>query len=84
MVMQKRELTIIEAVVIVLRSESRTMTAKELHDNIVARDLFRFGARDPISMVRMTISRHLRRERDRGESPRVQRVGRDSYAIARD
>tara|TARA_R110002072_G_scaffold144810_1_gene290823 strand:+ start:259 stop:456 length:198 start_codon:yes stop_codon:yes gene_type:complete len=44
-------MTIAEAAKIVLETSSKTMTAKELVKEIEARDLFKFGAKQPAPVL---------------------------------
>lgn len=78
-----KKATIIDAVVEVLRAETRPATAKEIHDRIVEMKLFEFAAKDPVAMVRAAIRKHLRLSKDPGSNPpRLKQTGRDSYTIA--
>lgn len=43
-----------------LKSLGRPATVREIHAEIVRRDLFTFGAKDPISVLGKTMRKHTR------------------------
>jgi restriction system protein len=51
-------MTIIESAIEVLRSEKRPMLAEEIYRVICSKGLFKFGAKDPISVLRAELRRH--------------------------
>ena len=54
------EMTILEAVVTVLKSSERALTAVEIQDAITKESLFEFKAKDPKGVISSTIGKHLR------------------------
>jgi len=50
--------TIIEAVLEVLKTENKPLSAEEVYNLICKRNLYSFGAKDPLSVVRAEIRRH--------------------------
>ena len=52
-----RTMTIVECIKKVLAESSEAMTAKEIYEEIVRRDLYSFGAQDPVSVVNAQIRR---------------------------
>lgn len=74
-------MTIIQAVAQVLEGSSKPLSAKEIHDEIVAKGLFTFGAKDPVSMVRSTIQKHLRKDSERASG--ITQLGRDQFGWQR-
>lgn len=46
---------IFEAAEVVLKEAGRPMGAKEIYTEIVKKDLFTFGAKDPVSIVSKTL-----------------------------
>ena len=53
----KNQITIIEAIVEVLKKSDTPLTAKEIYNLIVLAGLYSFGAKDPISVVETTLAR---------------------------
>ncbi len=53
-------MTILEAVVAVLKSSERALTAVEIQDAITKEGLFEFKAKDPKGVISSTIGKHLR------------------------
>ena len=51
-------MTIIEAAMEVLKAENKPLTAEEIYDLICKRNLYAFGAKDPLSIVRAELRRH--------------------------
>jgi hypothetical protein len=72
--------TILDAICEVLTSSPSPQPAKAIHDAIVAKGLFSFGAKDPVAMVRATIRRHMREGRD--GKLRIKAVGKDLFSLA--
>lgn len=68
-------MTILDACVRVLRETNQAMSAEELYKEIVQQDLYRFGAKDPESVLRSTIRKHIRHH----SNPRVNEVSRGVY-----
>lgn len=52
------KMTIIQAILEVMRSEARPMTVREIYECIVRLDLYNFRAVDPVHVVRSQIIRH--------------------------
>jgi len=52
------EITIKDAVQKVIREAGQPMTANEVYNQIVAQDLRKFGAKDPVSIVNTVLRRH--------------------------
>jgi restriction system protein len=50
--------TIIETALKVLKTENRPLTAEEIYGLIRTRNLYSFGAKDPLSIVRAELRRH--------------------------
>jgi restriction system protein len=53
-------MTILDACVIVLKESGRPMPAEEILRAVQDRGLFSFGAKDPLSIIRATIRKHLK------------------------
>ncbi len=70
-------MTIIQAVQTVLEGTSKALSAKEIHDEIVSKSLFTFGAKDPIGMVRTTIRKQIKRNPD--ARPGIEQTARDQF-----
>jgi restriction system protein len=51
-------MTIIEAAMQVLKAENRPLNAEEVYDLICKRNLYSFGAKDPLSIVRAELRRY--------------------------
>ncbi len=51
-------MTIVEAILKILRDHNKPMTASEIHELIVAEGLFTFAAQDPVSIVRTRLREH--------------------------
>lgn len=56
--MPKATMTIIEAIKLVMRKSGKPLTAREAYNEIVARSLYSFQAKDPKHIVLMQIRRH--------------------------
>jgi hypothetical protein len=74
--------TILDAICEVLKANPSPQSTKAIHDAIVARSLFTFGAKDPMAMVRSTIRRHLRESEGSGGKSRVKATGKDLFTLA--
>jgi len=76
-------MTIIEAALEVLGSERRPMTAEEVYDSICKRNLYSFGAKDPLSIVRAELRRHSVgfTGKTKSASPRVQEDSAKRYSL---
>lgn len=53
-------MTILDACVDVLKAEGSPLGAEQIYERIVARNLYSFGAKDPLSILRGTIRKHLK------------------------
>jgi len=53
-------MTIVEAIVEVLKTSEKGLTSPEIHKEIVARGLYSFGAKDPVSVVNAQIRRRCK------------------------
>lgn len=53
-------MTILDACVTVLREAGKPLPAEEIFQRVQDRSLYKFGAKDPLSIVRATIRKHLR------------------------
>ena len=51
-------MTIIEAALKVLKTENRPLNAEEIYNLICKGNLYSFGAKDPLSIVRAELRRH--------------------------
>ncbi len=51
-------MTIIEAAVRVLKNAGRPLSAQEVYTEICKENLYSFGAKDPLSIVRSELRRH--------------------------
>lgn len=82
--MQSRQRsTILDAVVAVLLAERAPQTMQEIYDLIVQKQLVAFGAKDPLSVVRAAVRKHLRHHGGIGQpTARLQRVEQDRYRVA--
>jgi hypothetical protein len=67
-------------VIQVLSPDDDGCTAKEILEQIVARHLYNFRAKDPVGVVRGAIRKHLRGTE---KNPRVVQVARDRFRRAR-
>lgn len=79
--MAERKLTILKAAETVLKDSGKPMSAAEIHAAIVKKNLFTFGAKDPVAMVRTALRKELRKE-EGGRSSRVRQVDREKFAMA--
>jgi restriction system protein len=55
-------MTILDACVEVLKEEGKALTAEEIYERVVAKNLYGFGAKDPLAVLRQTIRKHLKRQ----------------------
>lgn len=74
--------TILDAVVTVLKSSPKPLSSGEIYALVVERQLFTFGAKDPKSVLRAAIRKHIRAAASGGGSARVKEAGPDRYAAA--
>jgi len=51
-------MTIIDAVLAVMREANEPLSAAEVYDRILRRGLYKFGAKDPLNLVRAQMRRH--------------------------
>jgi hypothetical protein len=70
-------MTILEACIEVLSAAEEPMPVAHIHAEIVRRSLYRFGAKEPVGVVRATLRRHLRAD----GSHRVIEVSRGVFRI---
>ncbi len=76
-------ITILDAVVQVLKSDHPALSPKEIHAEIVRQGLYTFGAQDPVGMIRATLRKHLRTHGGVGQLPaRVKLADGDRYSTA--
>ena len=78
--MAERKLTIVTAAESVLKESGKPMTAAEIHAAVVKKNLFTFGAKDPVAMVRTALRKELRKE-EGGRSSRVRPGDRERFAV---
>ncbi len=75
-------ITILDAVVHALPRDGVPRTAKEIHQLVVDKALFTFNAKDPASIVRSALRKHLAAHGGQGQPPaRIRQVDRDRYLI---
>lgn len=76
-------MTIIEAVLTVMRSADRPLTSSEVLADITTKRLYEFGAKDPLSLVRAQMRRHcVGYERKVGASIRYfEKIDRDHFRL---
>lgn len=55
-------MTILDSCVEVLKQEGTALTADEIYERIVGKNLYSFGAKDPLAILRGTIRKHLKRQ----------------------
>ena len=60
-------MTILDACVTVLKEAQTPLSAEEIYSRIGEKELYSFGAKDPLSILRATIRKHLK-------SPGAQRL----------
>ena len=53
-------MTILDACVEVLKADGSALTAEDIYQRIVSRKLYSFAAKDPLSILRGTIRKHLK------------------------
>lgn len=53
-------MTILDACVDVLKAEGSALSADEIYERIISRNLYSFGAKDPVAILRGTIRKHLK------------------------
>lgn len=51
-------MTIVEAIEFVLKNSKRLMTHKEIYESLIENNLYAFGAKDPLSVVRGKLRKH--------------------------
>lgn len=74
--------TILDAVVRALPQDGISRSSKEIHQLIVNKSLFTFGAKDPVGIVRSAIRKHLAAHGGQGQPPaRIRQVERDRYVL---
>ena len=72
-------MTVLDAVLKELESANQPMTADEIFDAIVARGSYSFKAKDPRSIVRSAIRRHIRGT----TTPRLSEIRKGHFALIR-
>lgn len=72
---------IYEAAQQVMREANRTMHAKEVYQQIVAKGLFEFGAKDPVSIVAQTLRKKSDAPINKGHVL-FRKVGQNTYELA--
>lgn len=78
--MRSMRITILEAAAQVVGEASHPLTAKQIHERIVAKELFAFKARDAVGVLRASIRKHVRTHGGPGQPPaRLKLVGRDQF-----
>lgn len=78
--MESKRTTILDATVAVLQSAKAPRSAAEIHELIEQQKLFQFKAKDPVSIVRSAIRKHLRSHAGTSQA-RVRVVDKDRYAL---
>ncbi len=71
---------IYEAATQVMRQSGRPMTAKEIYDAIIKEQLFKFEAKDPISVVNQTLRKKSDVPANKGKIL-FKRVGPSTFTI---
>ena len=76
-------MTIIEAVLAVMREANKPLSAAEVYDGILRRGLYKFGAKDPLNLVRAQMRRHsVSYERPAGATTRyLEKVDKDRFVM---
>ena len=67
--------TILDVVLQVVGDDERGATAAELHERILARQLYEFRAKDPVAVLRAAIRKHLKAS----NNPRIRPIGSDRF-----
>ena len=62
--------SIADVVVKVLQSGNSLMSAQEIYDSIVAKDLYEFKAKDPFAILRAQLNKHCVENQSKAASPR--------------
>lgn len=71
-------MTILDACVAALREAGKPLSSDEIYERVVENGLYEFGAKDPKSMVRATLRKHLRSTGDK----RVLEVTKGVYQLS--
>lgn len=66
-----------EAAQTVLRNAGRPMTANEIYDEIIKNQLFTFGAKDPVAVLKQTL-----RKKSQAENPIFTKVESNKFQLA--
>lgn len=53
-------MTILDACVTVLNEANEPLTIDKIYDQIISKNLYKFGAKDPKNMVSSTLRKHLK------------------------
>ena len=72
---------IYEAAQQVLRDASRPMHVKDIHDEIVKRGLFKFGAKEPVAVLGQTLRKKSAVPINKG-AVLFEKVGQNTYQLA--
>lgn len=73
---------IYEAAQQVLRDAGRPMHVKDIHDEIVKRGLFNFGAKEPVAIVGQTLRKKSHVPINKGKVM-FEKVGQNTYQLAK-
>jgi len=68
-------MTIYEAALTVLKDSGCKMHVKEIYAEILNKELFKFGAKDPVSVLSGTLTKNMRAKKD----PRLISLGAGNY-----
>ena len=76
-------MTIIGAAISVLKSEGRQLSAEEIYELICERNLFHFGAKDPLSVLKAELRRNCIdfQGKTRSPNPVLQTVSPGKYQL---
>lgn len=70
-------MTILDACVAALEKAGKPLSSDQIYERVVENGLYTFGAKDPKSMVRAALRKHLRS----AGGKRVQEVGKGVYEL---
>lgn len=73
----RKHKTILDAAVQVLAAARQPMSADAVYDEIVARGLYSFGAKDPRAILRGTLRKHIRT----AANPRILQTTPGRYTV---
>ena len=69
---------IIDACLEVMKTAAGAMTAREILEEIQRRDLYTFGAKEPLKVLSGTIRENIRK----GAPPQIREIERGKYVVA--